>query len=126
MIPEARTAIFNLGKNITGLSNNFYYMQAPGSVHEPYAVFSQVSNPFSQDSGNDFEDIYFQINIYSLSAAESGTIFEAAKTKFDNSESTLILNSFYVVRIQRQFTREALLDKVFMNSIQYHLQLQKK
>ncbi len=126
MIPETRAAIYNVGKNITGLTGGFFYLIAPSLTVSPYAVFSQISNPFTQDTVNDFEDVYFQINIYSLSAAEAGTLFEAAKKLFDNAEAQLTTVNYSAIRIQRQLTRESVLDKTFMNTIQYRLQLQKK
>lgn len=126
MIPELRTAIAKVGKTITGLSQKFYFMEAPRQSNK-YAVFSQVSNPASRDTASKFEEVYININYYAESAAEVETLAEAGKDKFDDSEALLNpeLTDYYLDRIERQFTRDQKNDDVFMISHQYKLELTK-
>jgi hypothetical protein len=126
MIPELRTALAKVGKTITGLSQKFYFMEAPRQSNK-YAVFSQVANPASRDTATKFEDVYLNINYYAESAAEVETLAEAGKDKFDDSEDLIRaeLTDYYLDRIERQFTRDQKNDDVFMISHQYKLELTK-
>lgn len=126
MIPELRSAIAKVGKTITGLSQKFYFMEAPRQLNK-YAVFSQVANPASRDTATKFEDVYVNINYYAESAAEVETLAEAGKDKFDDSEVLIRaeLTDYYLDRIERQFTRDQKNDDVFMISHQYKLELTK-
>ena len=126
MNSELRKAIYNLGKNITGLNGGFWYIEAPQKTPFPYAVFSFVSNPFSRDTASKFEDYYLQINIYDKSASNIETIKYNFTNTFDDSESNFSLNSWLFERIERQFAIGRKIDKTFMISLQYKIELTKK
>ena len=124
MIPELRKALYEAGKTVNGLSGNFFHLEAPRKLKK-YAVYSQVTNPFSRDSASKFEDVYININYYAESADDVEALSEAGKLVFDDSEALLNtqLNDYYLDRIERQFTRDQKNDDVFMISHQYKLEL---
>lgn len=127
MIPELRIAIFNIGKSITELSQRFYSKEAPRDVDNPYAVFSQVTNPASRDTKTKFEDVYININYYDSTEAGVEAAAEAGKAKFDDSEVLFNaeLSEYHLDRIERQFSRDGKFEDLFMISHQYKLELTK-
>lgn len=125
MIPELRTALVTVGKTITGLSQRFYWLEAPGDTGYPYAVLSTYGNPQSRDTATKFEDVYININYYDKSAAGVETIAAAGRSKFDDSESSFSLSAYKLDRIEKINSRDGKLDKVFMVSDQYKIELTK-
>lgn len=125
MIPELRTALVTVGKTITGLSSRFYWLEAPVDTDYPYAVVSTYGNPQSRDTASKFEEVYININYYDKSASGVETIAAAGRSKFDDSESLFSLTVFKFDRIERLNSRDGKLDKVFMISDQYKIELTK-
>lgn len=125
MITEVRTKIFTLGSAIAGLSGRFYYLEAPQGAAKPYAVFSQVTNTQDTDTASKFEEIYFQINHYGLSASVLETIAKASRSAFEDSESGWSLSEYHLDRIEFQLSRESKNGDVFQITHQYKLELTK-
>jgi len=125
VIPELRTAIVTIGKTITGLSNRFYWLEAPRDTEYPYAVLSTYGNPQSRDTATKFEEVYINISYYDKSAAGVETIAASGRSKFDDSESSFLLIENKVDRIERLNSRDGKIDKVFMISDQYKIELTK-
>lgn len=125
MIPELRTALVTVGKTITGLSNRFYWLEAPRDVGYPYAVLSTYGNPQSRDTATKFEEVYINISYYDDSAAGVETIAAAGRNKFDDSESSFSLTAYKLDRIERLNSRDGKIDKVFMVSDPYKIELTK-
>ena len=125
MITEVRNKIYSLGSAVTGLSGRFYYLEAPQGTPKPYAVFSQVANPQTRDTASKFEDIYFQINHYGVSASALETIAKASRAAFEDSESGWSLSEYHLDRIEFQLSRDGKLDEVFQITHQYKLELTK-
>jgi len=126
MNTELRTAIENKGRLIEGLSERFYYMEAPETVEYPYSVFSFVTNLPSRDSATKFEDFYLQINLYDTNGIRIELMKERFFSAFDDSERDYALPSYNFDRIERQFAKPLKADKVFQISFQYKIELTKK
>jgi hypothetical protein len=127
MISEVRNRIYSLGSEITGLSNRFFYLEAPRDVANPYAVFSPFGNPTNTDTASRFEEIYFQINLYDEKLNSLETIEKLTKQKFDNAESDFSsLTEYHCDRIERLgVPRQTKLGTVFQITVEYRLDLTK-
>lgn len=125
MIPELRQAIVTIGKTITGLSQRFYWLEAPGDTEYPYSVLSTYGNPQSRDTATKFEEVYINISYYAKSADGVETIATAGRDKFDDKESSFSLTGYKLDRIEKINSRDGKLDKVFTISDQYKIELTK-
>lgn len=126
MTTELRTAIESKGSLIEGLSERFFYLEAPQKVSFPYSVFSFVTNLPTRDSASKFEDYYLQINLYDKNGIRIELIKERFINEFDDSEASFSLPSYHFDRIERQFAKPLKVDKVFQISFQYKIELTKK
>jgi len=126
MNTELRTNIFQIGETITGISGNFYYMEAPKKTDLPYSVFFFVTNPSSRDSVTKFETFFLQINIFDTDAENLELLTKRVREKFDDGEVLFNLPSFHVDRIDHQFSKPLKTDKVYQISMQYKLELSQK
>jgi len=87
-----KTTIYNKAVSsstfATAIGGRFYDTIVPQDVTKPYAVLhmpNHLMNDFTFGADWVFDDVYFQINIYSdsNSASESGTILNACRLLFD-------------------------------------------
>jgi len=127
MNPELQAAIYNIGKDVAGLTGGFWFIQAPQKNVYPYSVTSRVDGIPDRDSVNTFDDEYLQMNIYHTDHAALITISELFKTAFDNKQSNIIMASYWCIDITLQFNRgPKKLDDVFQLTQQYKIHIQKK
>jgi hypothetical protein len=113
MIQELQSAIVSratsAGAFNTAIGGKFYFFQAPGGTTGKYAVLSDVANPVSRDSGDLYEECFFQIALYETannaedlgSSAGVHDLFQKCVALFDDCESALTVTNYDVV----QFTR---------------------
>jgi hypothetical protein len=138
MIQELQTAITSraITSNTfaTGISNKFYYSIAPLGATGKYAILSDVANPNSIDTGNLFEECYFQIAIYETSTAgissSAGvhTLATYCKTLFDNCLGIMTVTNYNLTHFRRMNIigpRSTQLNDGFVIILNYYATLQK-
>jgi hypothetical protein len=126
-ITELKDELIALGNEITELKDKFYYLEAPIDVIEPYAVLSSTGNEHIQDTGNEFEDIYFQVNVYSKDADEVNELSLKIIREYKNSEAIINakLTDYHIDEIRRRKIFSRKFEGVFINTIDFYIDLTK-
>lgn len=139
MIPELKTGLFNLlsGSEFeTAIgSSKIRYKMAPKDVQFPYCVISIISSIRSKDSGSEFERAEIQFSLFDGSNSSKDTMIssdnindlgEKLKTLMQDSENTMIVSGYNVVKVKRTTYRELpLVDSVHGLAISFNCVLQK-
>ena len=122
---ELKTAIVALWDNITFTTDTpLYYVEAPQTTDYQYAVFSFFADTYSFDSGNEWEEVYFQIAIYNdnNSSGQVGVteseVIEAFKTTLTTTNYTQI----QLVRLNKRYAQSE--DDVWQTIIEYRVEFQ--
>lgn len=127
MIDELRTAVYNIGSAVTGLTGGFWYVEADQAKDNSYAVFTFITSTESRDTGNKFPKIFLQISIYDVNALTCETLTKRFRAAFDDSEASFSLASYEFIRIELNFQRGLLKPgEKFISVLQYEIDLQKK
>ncbi len=128
MITSLRTAIYNLGLTVAGLtSTNFAYQEMPQNVEGNYCVFSEITNPYAgRTTMSKFEESHVQFAFYGESQPELEILIKNFRTKFDDSEASFSLSDYYVLRIDWTLSRDSSVDGSKQIIIQYRFSLQQK
>lgn len=124
MIGAARTAIYTLLKTVTSLSaSNVYFQEADKDIADPYCVFMETGNPADHDTGNYFEEIFFQVAVYSKTLATIETILANVKIAFD--DATLTVSGYVFDGINRiaTITRPQDDEGWYMTLVEYRISL---
>ena len=101
MTQELRREISRIGNNITGIEDNFWYLEAGEKAGNTYAVFSEYANPQSYDSSSRFEEHYIQINVYAQTMNDAETIALAVTQAFDQCRDMLDVDGYAVDSVTR-------------------------
>jgi len=113
MIQELQSAIVARAKSTgdfnTAISGKFYYGRAPENSTDKYAVLSDVANPVSRDSGDLYEQCFFQMALYETandgedvgSSAGVHDLFYKCIALFDDCGSALTVTNYEVVHFTR-------------------------
>jgi hypothetical protein len=105
MTAALKTAIYNSGLNVSGLSSsNFAYDQMFHGKTGTYCTFFGINNPLSWDSGRKYELDYVQFKVYGTSASGVDGIIEALATRFDFGKANLTVTGWTVVTCVRTMT----------------------
>jgi hypothetical protein len=122
-----RTAIYTLGKTVTGLSSsNFYHVQAKQGDSLPYCVFQGIDADFDYDSGTQQENSRVQFSFFGTTLSTLETIANNFKTKFDFGETSLTVSGYSVLRIDRTLDLPPRKEnKVWQIILEYEFQLTK-
>ena len=127
MNDELREAIYNIGKNVNGLSGGFWYLEAPQKTPEPYSVFSNVTSLREKDSADNFDFVYLQINGYHTNLKALETIQKDFESRFDGQKGSFSMTNYWLIDIDLQFNRGPVKnDDVFQFTQQYKIHIQHK
>jgi len=124
MIAAARTAIYVELLTVTSLSaSNVHFQEAPQATADPYCVFMETGNPAERDTGNYFDDIFFQIAVYSKTLATIETIIGNVKTEFDTVDLSIAGYTFDGISRIATLTRPQDEEGWYMMLVEYRIQL---
>jgi len=127
MNSELRAAIYNIGKDVTGLTGGFWYIEASQKAAYPYSVFSNVTATREKDSSDNFDFIYLQINGYHTDLNSLESIQKDFETKLDGQKSSFTMANYWLIDIDLQFNRGPIkIDEVYQFTQQYKLHIQHK
>lgn len=127
MNTELRAAIYNIGKEVTGLAGGFWYIEASKDALLPYSVFSNVTSTRDKDSSDKFDFIYLQINGYHKYLSVLENIQKDFENRFDGQRESFTMTNYWLIDIELLFNRGPIkINEVYQFTQQYKLHIQHK
>ena len=111
----------------TAIGGRIYYGRADQPIQYPCAVYSFYADNYNFDSGNQWEEIFIQISIYS-DESSSGTITTIESLLIDLlQDATLSFTNFIQLQFKR-LSKRYLIDQdgVWNSIIEYRIELEHK
>lgn len=126
MIETLRTKIYSQLNSIAAIANKVFYAEAVTGTTLPYAVFFDVVNNKTRDTGTIFEETYLQVSIFTKTASEVNSIGNSILGKIVDKETTLTTTDWIVNYADLQFSRTIKTEYGFQGDYQFRLFLTKK
>lgn len=101
MKPEIRAGINNRILAETRLTSSTFEFDEAITVSETgseYAVFRTVTNPQSRDSGNRWEEYYYDIDVYADRKYNSDTLQKEIQDALEDQEANITITNHSVIR----------------------------